>query len=315
MAPLAAALAAACRGTCRTEGDQSRSPSVKPLILATVDRARSLIPLPAGMLTRARLIAGKLPVPDADLDGRIAESGWHRRIVPVDGAVLDIGAGHDLLTAVWLAMSVRCRVTAVDLERYAVPTLVADTVQRVRRRLGFGPDAEIAARRGAAFWSLLRDRYRVDYRAPVGAGGWGGGYAAVISTAVFEHIPEDDLGPVLERCRQALAPGGRFSAIIDYRDHWSYRSDGRGVYDFLAEEGLRWRWLNHRSMHQNRLRHDDHRARLGAAGFGVTAEEVEGPSTDDLAVLARLRLPDGLRGRDPQRLGIRVGRIHAAVGG
>jgi SAM-dependent methyltransferase len=178
----------------------------------------------------------------------------------------EFGAGWDLVVPFALARAGVPRQTLTDIRPLVRAELVADTA----RRLDMEPDLE---------------RLEITYLAPRDASATGlpaATFDLVSSTDTLEHIPAGQLVAVLSECRRLLAPGGIFSARIDYRDHYSYGDPNVGAFQFLRYGPDAWRRWNPSSHYQSRLRHSDHLRALEAAGFDVLDASHPEPSEADL---------------------------------
>jgi SAM-dependent methyltransferase len=163
----------------------------------------------------------------------------------------EFGAGWDLVVPFALARAGVRRQTLTDVRPLARTDLIADTARRLRME----PDL---------------DHLGITYLAPRDGAATGlpsGTFDLVSSTDTLEHIPPAQLRPVLSECLRLLAPGGIFSARIDYRDHYSYGDPKVSAFQFLRYGATAWRRWNPPSHYQSRLRHSDHVRALTDVGF------------------------------------------------
>lgn len=190
------------------------------------------------------------------LPARLAAARWQlERSAP--GAVLEIGAGRDLHPALLAAVAYGRPATASDIVPLAELPLVNFTLAGLGSPLRLGSLAELAR---------LGVRYSLDpheHRRP--------GYAAFISTAAFEHIPEPVLHDIFAH---AQANGvATVTAEIDLQDHWSY-IEPVPPDAFHYRGRLAWAVLNNRRMWQNRLRWPDYVRLAAGHGYRLAACEL-----------------------------------------
>ncbi|MDW8443023.1 MAG: class I SAM-dependent methyltransferase [Acetobacteraceae bacterium] len=128
----------------------------------------------------------------------------------------------------------------------------------------------------------------------------------VLSRAVFEHVPIDELRTFLAAFFRILRPGGFACHLIDNSDHWQHGVPAASRVGFLAFEEHSWLWrlaqLN-RQAWQNRLRHSDYRSLFRATGFDVVLERGE-PDARALADLATLPLASRFACYTPEDLAV-----------
>jgi hypothetical protein len=121
----------------------------------------------------------------------------------------------------------------------------------------------------------------------------------VTSTSTLEHIPEEELLPLLAECRRLLRADGAVSSRIDLSDHFSHFDDSVSPYNFLRYSDRRWSLVNSGLLYQNRLRRSDYVSAFEQAGFTVVAERSWRPGVELPADLdARFR------GYDPDDLDV-----------
>jgi len=220
---------------------------------------------------------------------------------PLGEAVFyEFGAGWDLAVPLsFWSLGVE-RQVLVDLR----PNLRDELVNTSIERLGHVASERGLRSPGGPIASLeeLEPRFGISYLAPRDARATGlpaGSVDFVTSTSTLEHIPEDDLVPLLRECRRLLRPDGAMSSRIDLSDHFSHFDRSVSPYNFLRYSERRWRLLNSDLLHQNRLRRADYLSACERAGLTVVAERPWRPN---------LRLPEDLdprfRGYDPGDLAV-----------
>ena len=233
---------------------------------------------------------------------------------PADAAVFyEFGVGWDLAVPLCLWVLGVERQVLTDVRPNVRLALVNETIRRLHRLVG-----ETSAEQGsvrdpgsAALESLeeLEGRFGIVYRAPLDARATALPDASVdfvTSTNTFEHIPAEDVTPVLAECRRLVRPDGGLSFRIDLCDHFSYHDSTVSPYAFLRYSARNWRLINSSLLFQNRLRHPDYLRAFEEAGLTVVTEERAGPTDDDLRTLAALNVADEFARYTPQELGVRV---------
>ncbi|WP_065964308.1 GNAT family N-acetyltransferase [Curtobacterium sp. UCD-KPL2560] len=134
------------------------------------------------------------------------------------------------------------------------------------RRDDVGPDEGVRRDDVGPDEGVRPDDARPDDDARTGtAAGWGGPYDAVFANAVLLHVDRDATGPVLERARRAVRPGGVLAATVK-------RGDGAGWSDRKLDDP---RWFTYWT-------EDALAAVVSAAGWhGVHARETTRPGADE----------------------------------
>lgn len=222
-----------------------------------------------------RTVTRTLPVPDEKLlDRAVRARRLARRYaelseVPVEKTTLyEVGGGWDLADNIVLACQGIAGQIVTDVEPLLKPELVNDAIVRIASladqgeiRLKWRPPSAVSENFEEALQDL-RDRYRIDYKAPIDARDTGpesGSVDCAFSINTFEHIPRDEVEPVAAECGRVLRPGGLALFRIDYKDHYSYVDPSVSVYNFLRYEQGKWERLYNPPLHrQNRLRHRDY---------------------------------------------------------
>jgi hypothetical protein len=262
-----------------------------------------------------RHVTHSLPGPEAGFRRRFsravnhveayAEHGPER---PLREAVFyEFGAGWDLAVPLsFWTLGVESQIL-VDLRPNVRLDLVNVTLERLGRLRGEhdlrdpgGPIGSIAD---------LEPRFGIRYLAPRDALATGLPAASVdfaTSTSTLEHIPEQDLVPLLAESRRLLRPDAALSSRIDLSDHFSHFDRSLSPYNFLRYSDRAWRLANSGLLYQNRLRRPDYVQAFETAGFEVVAEKPWRPD----AVLPNDLAPR-FRGYDPSDLAVAGLRIVA----
>ena len=229
----------------------------------------------------------------------------------------EFGAGWDLTIALcYWSVGIE-RQTLVDIEPHARVDLVNHAISNLSRL-----DARLPALLGLPVRPLPKDhissmddldeRFGIRYLAPVDARATqlpSGSFSFITSSDTLEHIPHEDLVPILRECARLMAPRGVMSHLIDMMDHYRYGDPGITVYNFLKYSDKQWRWLNSPMEYQNRLRLPDYRTAAKNAELTIVEEEVRWPSATNLEVLTKMRVAERFRGLDVQELGAKSVRI------
>lgn len=259
-----------------------------------------------------RHVTRTLPRRDAAFRRKFMRGVRHFDAFAARGAVLpdqahfyEFGAGWDLVIPLtYRALGVN-RQTLVDIRRNVRLDLVNETLAHFER---VGDD--LAARAGRALRPLgrptltsfeeLGERFGIEYLAPRDPRATelpAGSIDFVSSTATLEHVPADDIGPLLAECLRLLKPDGLIRCVIDMQDHFSYFDKTLSRYNFLRFSDRAWHLLTSPLNYQNRLRYPDYVALFQRAGFEIVAEKVGRPPAEDIETLRRLPLAEPFRER------------------
>jgi SAM-dependent methyltransferase len=198
-----------------------------------------------------RHVTRSLPGPEAGFRRRFQRAARHVEAYaahgperPLGEAVFyEFGAGWDLAVPLsFWTLGVEGQVL-VDLR----PNVRLDLVNTSIERLGRLATERGLRSPGGPITSLeeLEPRFGIRYLAPVAAQATGlptGSVDFVTSTSTLEHIPEDDLVPLLAECRRLLRPDGAVSSRIDLSDHFSHFDHSLSPYNFLRYSDRRWPW-------------------------------------------------------------------------
>jgi SAM-dependent methyltransferase len=180
---------------------------------------------------------------------------------------------------------------------------VNTTIERLHRR--HGELEEVAGRTlqdpGAGDVNSaaeLEERFGIAYLAPQDARATGlesESIDFVSSTNTLEHIPANDIVPILAECRRLLRHDGVISSRIDLRDHNCDTDAGLSPYNFLRYSDRVWRLLNSSVMYQNRLRRPDYLQSFADAELTIVDETATQPTDEHLTALRNLDLAPRFR--------------------
>ncbi|MGH3023881.1 MAG: class I SAM-dependent methyltransferase [Gaiellaceae bacterium] len=225
-----------------------------------------------------------------------------------DAVFYEFGVGWDLtIPLAYWALGVD-RQVLVDLRPHLRAELVAATLTRFQE---LGPELEEEAGRPLrdpgtdVRLDRLAEHFGIEYLAPRDARRTGleaGSVDFVTSTSTLEHVPAQDVLPLLAECRRVLAAHGAMSSVIDLRDHFSYFDRGLSPYNFLRYSDRTWRLVDSGLAHQNRLRSSNYQPLFEAAGLTVVSKrgklprrkKLEPPQGSDLAPRFRGYRPEDL---------------------
>lgn len=126
----------------------------------------------------------------------------------------------------------------------------------------------------------------------------------VISRAVLEHIPPDDILRILKQLRSKLSPNGLMIHSIDHSDHLEHRDKTISKINFLTWSTWKHKFVNWLTGEgENRLRHHEYFDLFERAGFDVIANSSElHKDTCDLA--KKLPLKGRFAGMTAEQLSI-----------
>jgi SAM-dependent methyltransferase len=224
----------------------------------------------------------------------------HSQVEPRDARFYEFGAGWDLIVPLsYAALGVDSQLI-VDIASIARLELVDETIRRLSTlRAELEREAERPLRElgpaSVSTLSELRARFGIDYVAPRDARATGlpsASFDFVSNTNTLEHVPAEDLVPLLAECRRLLRPEGVLSCRIDLRDHASYADARVSAYDFLRFSPRTWRVINAPLAYQNRLRRPDYLRTFAESGLEIVAERAFRPKAESLEPLRALRLAE-----------------------
>lgn len=204
----------------------------------------------------------------------------------------EFGVARDLFSNLVNYCSGMERQLAVDLNPLATAELVNGSCQQLKEVESPYFTRKPAHELGADFRGDLKRFYGIDYRAPMDARNVSmpdGFVDLIASTSTFEHIPESMLAEILSECHRLCHPGSIMSHEIDYSDHYSHRDKSITPYNFLQFSDKTWDRIHMRHYFQNRLRHNDIRRLILAAGFTILEEKTVIPDNAE-AMISRVRL-------------------------
>lgn len=239
----------------------------------------------------------------------------YQQLARPSGKYYEFGAGWTLTVPMVMGL-LGFESYCVDIRRLFYPDLVQDSIYKFYSNKGARDLPYISA------WSMkqeckeihevLKDAFRVNYFAPVDARNTGfqaDSFDFMSSTFTMEHIPKEDIGPILTECYRLLNKGGVLSMSIDYQDHWSYFDKSISVYNYLKYSPNEWKKLNPSLHYQNRMRHSDYMDLISKTDFEVVKEVPWMPTDQDYEMLESLALHPDFERYDLPDLGTRACQI------
>ena len=210
----------------------------------------------------------------------------------------EFGAGWDLINPIGLSLLGIKRQYCIDIRQLVFPELLNDTIEKFRRlrkdlTFEYPMPENVPLITAENFRSILSDCFGIFYEAPMDArvtAFESSSVDLIVSNLTFEHIPECDIQKIFEECYRILKPGGIFSCVIDYRDHWSYFDSTISIYNFLKYSPEQWKRYNPSLHYQNRLRHSDYLSAIRQTCFEVVVDDPAFPSEEELESLKTLSI-------------------------
>ena len=222
----------------------------------------------------------------------------------------EFGAGWDFLVPLMMS-NFGFKVFLIDLRRLTSLDLVKKSIKQfihLKDKIPF--DFKISDSRLITFEDIENEN--IFYSAPSDARKTNypsNHFSFSSSTAVFEHLPEEDILSILKETYRVLESGGILSMIIDYQDHWSYFDSNLSVYSFLEYDDEDWKKYNPSLHFQNRLRHSDYMNIIKKTDFKICMEHPVLPSDEELLELKKVNLADKYKYYDIHDLAIKGSEI------
>lgn len=276
-------------------------------IKALGDALKMLLPLRAQLrrlkrrLSPYRAEPAKLDLTISQGLGQIACLRAHG--ARLDGVVLEIGSGwFPVLPLIYLAAGAR-RVILTDIERL----LDGNTLEQAQAALA-GRLGEVAAALRISTVEVqqrIANTERLDYRVPFDPRSLpAASIDIVISRAVLEHVPPDELKEIFSWTRHVLAPGGVTCHTIDNSDHFEHQDKSISRVNFLRYDERLWRLTGiNPQTYTNRFRHSDYVILVEDCDWALLEAQGE-PDAGALEALKTLPLARRFRGRPAEDLAI-----------
>ncbi|MDQ3021682.1 MAG: class I SAM-dependent methyltransferase [Bacteroidota bacterium] len=217
---------------------------------------------------------------------------------PEDCTYYEFGAGYDMLIPLSMSILGFKKLICIDIRELIFPELIKDSINRLRKfkdKLGkeISLSENIPSITGKNYKDILKKFFRIEYMAPLDARNTHiekNSIDFILSNATMEHIPENDISPIMKECYRILTKNGIMSNVIDYRDHWSFFDSSISVYNYLKFSDNKWLKLNPSIMYQNRMRHKDYIKIIKDTGFEILEETANKPNEKELDELKNIRL-------------------------
>lgn len=220
------------------------------------------------------------------------------------GDVLEVGSGWLPIIPLLFKLAGARRVVLTDVEHL----MDGHTVAVAKRTIEHSIDrvSDVLGTPTRLLLDRLAEPFAPDYHTPWNSSEFPQSSAdLVISRAVFEHIPPNDLANIINDLGRILRPEGLMCHIIDNSDHWEHQDHKISRINFLRfEDGMFWRFAcMNRQSYQNRLRHSDYTRLFKKAGWTAVVAAGE-PDPRCLEDLCSLPLASQFRSYDRRDLAI-----------
>jgi hypothetical protein len=221
----------------------------------------------------------------------------------VEGAkVLEFGSGWLPLVSLVFAVAGAREIVLTDIEHLMDEGTISLAKQRVFEKADYICDnLDVSRARLEAALRSFTGIYRVPWRASRHPAD---DIDILVSRAVLEHVPRDDLEILFPEFLRILVPRGMCCHVIDNSDHWEHRDKTISRVNFLRyeESDLLWRLAQMNvQTYQNRLRHSDYIGMLERSGFAI-ADDIREPDSAALATLATFEVASPFRDKNPADL-------------
>ncbi len=268
-------------------------------VLAVAPKGREINYVMQRSLTRT------LPGDDNHFRVKARKALWHfaavqRHLRGVERGLrfYEFGAGWDLIVPlVNYGLGVDDQVV-VDVEQLVHLDLVEHSIRKYTAHM-----SELESTSGRPLRPLgdpsvrslpeLNDRFGIRYMAPCDPRATGlpsNSVDFVSSTGTLQHIPVEQICPILEECRRLLRPGGVISCHIEMPDGYTDFDRTLSPYHFLKFSDRTWALINSPFYFLNRLRARDYVELFERAGFDIAERAGAEPTENDVTELRGMRL-------------------------
>lgn len=267
-----------------------------------------------------RRLTHTLPGNDEHFRLKARKALWHLAAFkrnhdgPVAGArMFEFGAGWDLIGPLIMYGAGIDDQAVIDVAPLLSLSLVGHAIRQYTAlkselEAAYGEELRSLGAESIGSREELRQRFGIHYVAPCDAAATtlaADSVDFVSSTSTLQHVPEDQIAPILGECRRLLRPGAAMSCHIDMPDGFAQTDSSLSSYNFLKFSNRTWALVNSAFYYQNRLRARDFVGRFEQAGFEVAERELYGPSERDLTQLRALRLAPRFRAYTIDELAVR----------
>ena len=227
----------------------------------------------------------------------------------------EFGAGWDLIIPISMSL-LGLKVTCIDVRKLIFKKLIKDTIYnfyRYKGKLPFTYNIDLTGLRNPKdIEKTLCVNFKIEYIAPFDASNTkfpDNSIDFISSTSTFEHIPREDIIPILRESYRILKCGGVFSIIIDYKDHWSYFDKNISIYNFLQYTEREWRKYNPSLNYQNRMRHKDYIELINNSDFKIVEETIIKPDDKEKNALHKMNISSDFQQYNFDELQIKGSKI------
>ncbi len=212
----------------------------------------------------------------------------------------EFGAGYDLIIPIIFSYAGIKSITCVDIKDKVSAYLISNIVDRLKSHKDLKELTDINNHSYDTITKsnvkeILKNNFRINYIAPMDASKTNfpdEHLDLIVTNATFEHIPLNSIKDILKESYRILKPGGVFSNIIDYKDHWAYTDSRLSYYNYLKYSPKKWKFLNPSLNYQNRLRHKDYIELFESAGFKLKYILPRYPTEEEKNALSNLKIDD-----------------------
>lgn len=220
-----------------------------------------------------------------------------------ESVFFEFGAGWDMLAPIGFGIGGGQRYIAVDLNDYAHPELVKNTMELYSRNRDFIEkyyDSDVFSTQYARIddidgtLELIKELFHIEYYAPMDAGNTPFNSASidyVISNVSLEHIPYEDVRRIFKECYRLLKADGILSVTVDYSDHWQHTDNRISVFNYMKYSEKRWKKYNPSIHYQNRLRQSDYLRLLKESGFEII-QQIPSYREDEREILKGIEIDE-----------------------
>ena len=184
----------------------------------------------------------------------------------LSGRILEIGSGWFPTIPILLALD-GSRVVMTDVAQNLDATTFAATLRFLRST--FPQDPRLSA---ITWFTDLPITYEAPFRASQVEDA---SLDFVISVDVLEHVPTEEMVPLLTSLRPKLKPGGLMVHLFDNSDHFEHHDKSRTKISFLTWSEREYAAITklRKNVTENRLRHHEYEAIFNQAGFRVVSQQ------------------------------------------
>ena len=187
--------------------------------------------------------------------------------------ILEIGAGKSLAQNIFFSYKFNNTIEqkVIDINKMIDFELINQASSQISKIL------KMENRGNIDNLEQLREKYKIDYAAPMKLEDLKDSFDMCISTTALEHFSIKDIKNYLQDLKKVLTINGLVSSAIDYSDHYSHTDKKISELNYLKFSKKKWEKYNNPFLYQNRLRHQDYKKIFKNAGYNIQ-EVILGPS-------------------------------------